>query len=150
VLLGLTNYYGSVQRYLGLLHGVTGDWDDAVASSEAAVEVQEGVRAAATNIATRQQLAWALVRRGGPGDHARAAHQRERAIAFARAIGADSHDADPWAFPTRPSTPETGRAAANHVRAGSSGRAGVISTPLTDPGRRREDRPVGSWRGDQP
>ena len=81
---------GSVDRYLGLLERSLGRPDDAVRSLEAAVEMNDRMRAVPLASHARHELATVLLERDAPGDGERAALLLEAARAEAERIGMTS------------------------------------------------------------
>jgi hypothetical protein len=78
---------GSVERSLGLLAGLLGDHDAAVARLERAVDRNGRIDAPLQVANSRRDLAEALASRAAPGDVARARHERELALAYYASAG---------------------------------------------------------------
>ena len=63
---------GAADRYRGMLLGLLGRHDEAVAALAAALALEESVGSPTFTARTRYWLARALLRRDGPGDRERA------------------------------------------------------------------------------
>ncbi|MDQ3946987.1 MAG: hypothetical protein M3357_17885, partial [Actinomycetota bacterium] len=79
--------WGSVARSLGLLSTLLGDWDGAVRHYEAAIAQNTALGARPFLARTQCDFARMLVRRGGPGDAARAGQLLDAALATAVELG---------------------------------------------------------------
>ena len=89
VLLGFANgCLGAVARHLGILAETRGLPEEAVRHLEAARELHARIGARPWLARTDYDLAGALARRGGPGDHDRAREAASNALASARELGA--------------------------------------------------------------
>lgn len=78
---------GAADRYLGLLAATMGHWADAERDFADAIAINERTGGLAPLAHTRRDLAAMLLRRGGPGDAARARPLLEQALTEARRLG---------------------------------------------------------------
>ncbi len=78
---------GAVDRFLGQLGWMLRRWDDAQRHYEAALVVEEGLRAPPLLARTRYWYGRMLVERGGPGDATRADELLDAAAATAEQLG---------------------------------------------------------------
>jgi DNA-binding SARP family transcriptional activator/tetratricopeptide (TPR) repeat protein len=83
-------FRGAAARYLGLLAGILGRAQDAVAHLEDALETNTRAQAPPWIARCRFELARALRARGRPGDEARAVDELQRAGSLARSLGMTS------------------------------------------------------------
>jgi len=85
--LGVAAFLGAVPHHCGVLNGVLGEWDDAVADLEVGLERHRAMSARPWVALSQIELARVLVARDGPGDAARAAKLAAEATATADELG---------------------------------------------------------------
>ena len=78
---------GAADRYRGMLLGLLGRHDEAVAALAAALALEESVESPTFTARTRYWLARALLQRDEPGDRERAGGEIDRSIETAARIG---------------------------------------------------------------
>ena len=78
---------GAFDRYRGMMLGLLGRHDEAVAALTAALALEESVESPPFTARTRYWLARALLQRDGPGDRERAADELDRSIETAERLG---------------------------------------------------------------
>jgi len=83
---------GPVTRFLGMLAAAAGRFEEAFAHFDDALARCEQMRARPWIVYTREQYARALVRRGAPGDRARATAFASSALALASEIGMSANE----------------------------------------------------------
>ncbi len=81
--LGVAAFLGAVPHHCGVLNGVLGEWDDAVADLEIGLERHRAISARPWVALSQIELARVLAARDGPGDAARAAKLAAEAAAVA-------------------------------------------------------------------
>jgi tetratricopeptide (TPR) repeat protein len=96
---------GSLERPLGLLAGLVGDHEAAVAHLERAIAANEHINAGLATANSRRALAEALESRGSRGDLERAAHERGLALAFYTTAGIAERVAELTSVGTRAGAP---------------------------------------------
>jgi hypothetical protein len=85
--LGIAAFLGAVPHHCGVLNGVLGEWDDAVADLELGLERHRAMSARPWVALSQIELARVLAARDAPGDAARAAKLTAEATAMADELG---------------------------------------------------------------
>jgi tetratricopeptide (TPR) repeat protein len=85
--LGVAAFLGAVPHHCGVLNGVLGEWDDAVADLELGLERHRAMSARPWVALSQIELARVLAARDAPGDAARAAKLTAEATATADELG---------------------------------------------------------------
>jgi DNA-binding SARP family transcriptional activator len=79
--------FGAVDRFLGILAATLGRLEEAAGHYEAALELEERMKARPLAARTRYWYARALLERGGPADHDHASRLLQDALAIAEQLG---------------------------------------------------------------